>query len=50
MDSFCTIDNAYSNRGVLHDNFNITSDDLDKMARQINNDKRKKSKDIYRQY
>lgn len=52
MDILCTLDNAYSNNGALYDNFNkeITSDDLDKMARKINNDKRKRTKDAYKQF
>lgn len=47
------IDSAYNNRGTMYDNFNkktITSDDLDRMARQINNEKKNRSNDIYKQY
>lgn len=52
MDSYCDINNAYSNKGILNDNFNsnASSSDLEKLARQVNNSKKSKSKDIYRQY
>lgn len=44
MDSYCDINNAYIDKGIL------SSGDLEKRARQINNNKRSKSKDVYRQY
>lgn len=44
MDSYCDINNAYINKGIL------SSGDLEKRARQINNNKRSKSKDVYRNY
>lgn len=50
MDSYCDINNAYSNKGILNNNSNPSSHDLEKLARQVNNSKRTKSKDIYRQY
>lgn len=52
MDSYCDINNAYSNKGILNDNFNpnASSSDLETLARQVNNSKKSRSKDIYRQY
>jgi hypothetical protein len=51
MDSYCDINNTYinNNKGILPNN-QIQSRDLEKIARQINNDKRTKTKDVYRQY
>ena len=52
MDSYCDINNAYTNKGILHNKFdsNTSSGDLEKLARQVNNSKKSKSKDIYQQY
>ena len=45
MTSFCHINEAYTNKGI------ISSDtDLDKLAREVNNKKKLKSRDIYKQY
>ena len=46
MDPYCDINNAYNKKP--NDNYNIN--DLEKAARKINNDKKIKSKDVYRQY
>lgn len=43
MDSYCNINEAYLNNGILSNNC-----DLDKLARRINNEKRKKIKSVYR--
>ena len=48
MDSYCDVNNAYSNKGILNDNCEPV--DLEKLARQVNNSKKSRSKDIYRQY
>jgi hypothetical protein len=73
--SYCDVNNAFTNKGILHDNFNINtnnkdshninshninshninshninSNDLEKLARQINNNKKAKTKDIYQKY
>lgn len=45
MTSYCSINDAYLNKGMLTNN-----DDLDRMAREINNSKKNKSRDIYQQY
>jgi hypothetical protein len=55
MDTYYDINNAYANNGILHDTFKNSpyiecSPNLDEMARQVNNNKKAKSKDIYRQY
>ena len=52
MDSYCDLNNAYLNKGLLNNKFNANScsNDLEQLARCINNNKKTKSKDIYRQY
>jgi len=51
MESYCDINNAYINKGLLADKrLNFQTEDLDKMARQVNNNKRSKTKDMYRKY
>jgi len=54
MDSYCNINDAYLNKGfnnksILGDNnlYSLSSDDLEKMARKINDDK---SKNVYNGY
>lgn len=41
---YCDVNNAFSNNGILNTN------DLEKLARQINNNKKIKSKDVYNKY
>ncbi|VBB18256.1 hypothetical protein YASMINEVIRUS_719 [Yasminevirus sp. GU-2018] len=53
MDSYCDINNAYTDKGVLINNFNSASTDansLEKLARQVNSNKKSRTKDVYRQY
>lgn len=53
MDSYCDINNAYTGKGVLINKFDHVDDNiysLEKMARQVNSDKRSKTKDMYHQY
>lgn len=45
MTSYCSINDAYLNKGMLSNN-----DDLDRLAREVNNSKKNKSRDIYHQY
>ena len=48
MVSYCDINNAYMNKKITNDNYLIN--DLEKEARKINNEKKLKSKDIYRNF
>lgn len=47
MDSYCNINEAYNNKGIL--SRKNESDELERMARKINENK-KQSKDIYKQF
>ena len=44
MSSYCDVDNAYIDNSIT------SNEDLEKMARRINSDKMKKTKDVYDQY